>query len=87
MADDGPGVPVHESDLIFERYYRSAESPTQPGSVGIGLAVSRQLAEMMGGTLDYVPTKPQSRFELSLLLTMPDEVGSVARVDAVRRTL
>ena len=87
VADDGPGVPVHESDLIFERYYRSAESPTQPGSVGIGLAVSRQLAEMMGGTLDYVPTKPQSRFELSLPLIMPDEVGSVVRVDAVRRTL
>ena len=54
VADDGPGVPLHESDLIFERYYRSAESPTQPGSVGIGLAVSRQLAEMMDGTLDYV---------------------------------
>ena len=28
VADDGQGVPVHESDLIFERYYRSADTAT-----------------------------------------------------------
>ena len=86
VADDGPGVPVHESDLIFERYYRSAKSPTQPGSVGIGLAVSRQLAEMMDGKLDYVSTKPHSRFELSLPAPTPDQVGLVESAQP-RRTL
>ncbi|MGB7860129.1 MAG: GAF domain-containing sensor histidine kinase, partial [Acidimicrobiia bacterium] len=73
VSDDGPGVPAHESALIFERYYRSAESPTQPGSVGIGLSVSRQLAEMMGGTLDYVHGEPHPRFELSLPLAGPGD--------------
>ena len=67
VADNGPGVPDRETGLIFERYYRSAQSPTQPGSVGIGLAVSRQLAEMMEGTLDYVPgAGGDHRFELTL---------------------
>ncbi len=66
VADDGAGIDERESKLIFERYYRSAQSPTQPGSVGIGLAVSRQLAEMMGGTLAYVNGGPQHHFELSL---------------------
>ncbi len=65
VADNGAGVPLSESDLIFERYYRSAQSPTEPGSVGIGLSVSRQLAEMMGGTLEYVDGETH-RFELSL---------------------
>lgn len=66
VSDDGPGIPVEEADLIFERYYRSAGSPTQPGSVGIGLAVSRQLAEMMGGSLVYVAEGPHHHFELCL---------------------
>lgn len=69
VADNGVGVDEREAKLIFERYYRSAQSPTQPGSVGIGLAVSRQLAEMMGGTLQYVHGGgAQHRFELTLPL-------------------
>jgi two-component system sensor histidine kinase MprB len=70
VSDNGRGVPENEARLIFERYYRSAQSPTQPGSVGIGLAVSRQLAEMMGGTLEYVSGEPAHRFELSLPLAV-----------------
>ncbi|GEM_PF-1146202 len=69
VADDGAGVKPAETELIFERYYRSQQSPTQPGSVGIGLAVSRQLAEMMEGTLRYVGSTDESRFELSLPLS------------------
>jgi len=87
VTDDGPGVSVSESDLIFERYYRSAESPTQPGSVGIGLAVSRQLAEMMDGSLDYVATKPHAGFELSLPVSMPDNVAPDGHVKASGRAL
>jgi signal transduction histidine kinase len=69
VADNGAGVAEREAKLIFERYYRSAQSPTQPGSVGIGLAVSRQLAEMMSGTLKYVHGRgDQHRFELTLPL-------------------
>ncbi|HWB88909.1 MAG TPA: HAMP domain-containing sensor histidine kinase [Acidimicrobiia bacterium] len=71
VADDGRGIDETEAKLIFERYYRSAQSPVQPGSVGIGLAVSRQLAEMMGGTLTYCPSP--ARFELTLPL---DSVAS-----------
>ncbi len=66
VSDNGPGISEPETKLIFERYYRSAQSPTQPGSVGIGLAVSRQLAEMMGGSLDYVSAGSHHRFELTL---------------------
>ncbi len=68
VADDGVGVPILQSDLIFERYYRSPQSQTLPGSVGIGLAVSRQLADLMEGTLRYVHDDGTPRFELSLPL-------------------
>lgn len=84
VADNGSGVTAREAGLIFERYYRSSESPTQPGSVGIGLAVSRQLAEMMSGVLDYVPGESQHRFELSLPAATPHpgslELDEFARI-------
>ncbi len=76
VADDGVGVPVQESEMIFERYYRSAQFPTQPGSVGIGLAVSRQLAGLMDGTLEYIDGKSQHRFELSLPGAEDADTGS-----------
>jgi signal transduction histidine kinase len=66
VSDDGSGVPSDEADRIFDRYYRSAQSPTQAGSVGIGLSVARQLAELMGGVLEYVADDEGHRFELSL---------------------
>ncbi len=75
VADDGGGVPVEEEELIFERYYRSAQSPTQPGSVGIGLPLSRQLAEMMGGTLEYVRRGAHPTFEFSIPLGPGGEVA------------
>ncbi len=71
VADDGPGIPLDEAELIFERYYRSSHSPTQPGSVGIGLAVSRQLAELMGGSLEYVVDGTHHHFELRLPPAQP----------------
>ncbi len=71
VIDDGVGVSADEAELIFERYYRSQASPTQPGSVGIGLAVSRQLAEMMGGTLSYDTSNSESRFVFSVPASAP----------------
>jgi signal transduction histidine kinase len=82
VADDGVGVPILESDLIFERYYRSPQSQTLPGSVGIGLAVSRQLADLMDGTLRYVHGESTPRFELSLPLARTVD----ARPDATSET-
>jgi signal transduction histidine kinase len=77
VVDDGRGVPSEEQELIFERYYRGRQSPTKPGSVGIGLAVSRQLAELMGGNLRYVDAYGESRFELTLPATPKETVRSV----------
>jgi signal transduction histidine kinase len=66
VADDGPGLPRHEWEKIFEPYHRGHQSPGRPGSVGIGLAISRQLAELMGGSLVYRHERGRSVFLLSL---------------------
>jgi signal transduction histidine kinase len=53
VRDDGPGIPLERVDTIFEPYTSAHEPGTQPGSVGLGLAVSRTLARLMGGDLVY----------------------------------
>jgi signal transduction histidine kinase len=65
VSDDGDGVPAGLADKIFARYERAADV-AKPGSVGIGLAVSRELAELMDGTLGYERRNDRTRFVLRL---------------------
>lgn len=50
VIDRGPGVPEHERSRIFERFERLHRHDMQAGT-GLGLYISRHLAEAMGGTL------------------------------------
>lgn len=65
VADNGGGV-NGETERIFEPYVRAHENPTQPGSVGLGLAVSRSLARAMGGDLSYSRTGGWTRFTFTI---------------------
>lgn len=66
IADNGQGLPPTEWEKIFEPYHRAHSSDTKPASVGIGLSVARQLAELMNGHLTYRRENDWSIFELQL---------------------
>ena len=66
VSDSGPGIPMELRERIFEPYASAHESRGVPASVGLGLAVSRSLAVLMGGTLDYSFDDGWSRFNLVL---------------------
>ena len=66
VVDDGDGVPDDRIEAIFEPYERAHSEPTQPGSVGLGLSVARQLTRMMGGDLSYSRVDGTTRFEMSV---------------------
>jgi signal transduction histidine kinase len=66
VSDDGPGVPAGDEEAIFEPYHRSHSGVAQPTSVGLGLAVARQLAGMMGGDLTYRRARNRTEFALTL---------------------
>ncbi|MDK1039464.1 MAG: ATP-binding protein, partial [Actinomycetota bacterium] len=53
VIDDGGGIPTEDQDRIFIAYERAHHTAGQPGSVGVGLTISRTLAELMGGSLTY----------------------------------
>jgi len=53
VTDTGIGIPAEEIPFIFERFYRvdKARSRTE-GGAGLGLAISRHIAEAHGGRID-----------------------------------
>lgn len=50
VSDTGPGVPVAERERIFERFQRGSLGTLRSG-FGLGLAIGRELATRMGGSL------------------------------------
>jgi two-component system sensor histidine kinase KdpD len=52
VTDQGPGVPAHELERIFDRFYRvrSEHSSAVPGT-GLGLAICKGIVEAHGGTM------------------------------------
>lgn len=62
VSDDGPGIPAHAADRVFDRFY-TADSAS--GS-GLGLAIARELALLMGGELQLHSRRGRTVFTLSL---------------------
>lgn len=71
VADHGEGIPDTDRDQIFDPYHRIVTSASTPGGLGLGLAISRQLASMMRGELTYRRELDKSIFSLSLPLLQP----------------
>lgn len=50
VADNGPGIPAHEREKVFQRLYRMDRSRTTPGS-GLGLSMVKAIADLHGLTI------------------------------------
>jgi PAS domain S-box-containing protein len=77
IADNGPGIPPEIAERIFDPFFT-----TKPQGVGtgIGLSISRGLAESQGGQL-RLATSPQggAAFELILPLALGEEADRAVR--------
>jgi two-component system, OmpR family, phosphate regulon sensor histidine kinase PhoR len=52
VADSGPGIPPTDLQRVFERFYRVDKSRGRnPGGTGIGLAIVKNLVELLGGSV------------------------------------
>jgi two-component system sensor histidine kinase KdpD len=51
VRDHGSGLPAHEVDRIFDRFYRGAAAASNPCSSGMGLAITRGLLAIQGGRI------------------------------------
>jgi signal transduction histidine kinase len=92
VADTGIGIPPERLDEVFEKFAQ-VESATDRrfGGTGLGLAVSRQLAELMGGSLGAesapgvgsvfrlrLPVTPAAPAEAEEAPTSPDAAGPLS---------
>jgi len=64
VADTGVGIPTDEQPKIFDRFYQVSN---KGGGAGLGLAISKQLVELQGGSIS-VESEPGrgSRFQFDL---------------------
>ncbi|MEE8407274.1 MAG: ATP-binding protein [Acidimicrobiia bacterium] len=66
FSDNGEGIPNEFRRRIFDPYYRGKSGVEQPESIGLGLAVSRQLARLMDGDLTLRSDLGPATFQLTL---------------------
>ena len=55
VEDRGPGVAAKERGSIFRPFRRGRDADTTAGGAGLGLALARHWADLLGGTLSYRP--------------------------------
>ena len=91
VRDTGPGMNEQEMALLFRRFSQTSTADTVNGS-GLGLALSRQLAHMLGGDLvvqsvpgagtTFTLTLPRTATPAEELITaLPDQPGAGAAGD------
>jgi PAS domain S-box-containing protein len=53
VRDDGIGIPLEKQDKIFQPFQRAGQETGSIEGTGIGLSISKRLAELMGGHVGF----------------------------------
>jgi signal transduction histidine kinase len=72
IADDGPGIPVHESQQVFKRFYRLERSRRTCGN-GLGLGLVAAVARLHSARIEMADNAPGLR--LKLVFPLPAGAG------------
>ncbi|MHB9002558.1 MAG: sensor histidine kinase [Coriobacteriia bacterium] len=79
VADDGPGIPQHEQESVFERFYRGSAGRHSKSSTGLGLSLAREIVRANGGRIHIEDVEPTGA---RLVMTLPAvTVGAVRHPD------
>ncbi len=77
VQDTGVGIPLDAQARLFERFHQADASTTRRfGGSGLGLSITRRLAEMMGGGVDF-ESAPGKGSTFRLEIAAADAIASV----------
>ena len=86
VTDHGPGIPPEEREHVFERFHRGRAAGPESG-FGLGLAIGRELAERMGGSLELADREPPGAcFVLTLAAAEAEDTDPRREPVATRRS-
>jgi signal transduction histidine kinase len=63
ITDDGPGIPAHEYEHVFKRFYRLEHSRYAPGN-GLGLSLVAAVARLHGARIEMLDNAPGLKLTL-----------------------
>jgi signal transduction histidine kinase len=63
IADEGPGIPAHEYEQVFKRFYRLEHSRYTPGN-GLGLSLVAAVAHLHGARIEMLDNSPGLKLKL-----------------------
>jgi two-component system sensor histidine kinase TctE len=69
IEDNGPGIPAEHKARIFDRFYRIMGN--QADGSGLGLAIVREIAEIHGASIDFMPLTGGQESGLRLRVSFP----------------
>src|SRR5258705_4931067 len=80
VTDTGPGIPAALRERVFDEFFRAPAAEAAARGEGIGLAVSRRVARLLGGDIS-LPSAVRQGATVTLLLTAPavDAATAAAR--------
>ncbi len=84
VSDSGPGIPQKHQSKLFQRFSQvDGSSARKLGGAGLGLAISRGLAEAMGGSVGFFSTTGKgSQFWLEIPCEAPTlATGGLSNAD------
>ena len=85
VSDTGPGIPPDKRELIFQEYTRL--DPGAQHGAGIGLAISRRIARLMGGDLTAASEPGRGSTFTLWLPAMPEQRADPAPGGRSRATV
>jgi CheY-like chemotaxis protein len=85
VADTGVGIAPKEMDTLFEPFGQTASGQQRGEGTGLGLPISRQFAQLLGGDIAVLSELGQGTTVTFDVLVEPADVSDVQKVAPVRR--